>query len=146
MKKHRKILNDLFIMARDYENNTFRSKHASAIYIKNKLICYGFNEPKTHPFQSQFCKNEESLFWHSETRAIHNALRYVSKEDLVNATIYIARAKFDYEGNSMFGMSKPCEGCMKAIKTYGIKNIIYTNDTNEPNIFSYSHDTIGDYV
>lgn len=144
MKKHKKILNELFVLAIDNDVNSYRSRHAAALLYKNNVISYGVNENKTHPFQAQYGRNEECLFWHAETRAIHNALRSNSKEVIKNSSIYVSRAKMKNDAGNPYvlGLSKPCEGCMKAIKEFGIKNIFYTNDCEEPNTFSYTHEVI----
>ena len=124
-----KILNDLFTLARDIEP-VASSRLAAALVYKNRVVSYGFNRDKTHTFQARFAKNEESIYWHAETNAIHNALKLVDEDILRKTTLFVARAKYA-EPNSnewRWGNSKPCEGCMSCITKFDIKKIVYTLD------------------
>lgn len=108
------------------------SRLAACIVIGNKIVSYGTNQKKSHTFQAKYSKNPSSIFWHAETNAIFNALKYVEKEDLQQATLYIARIKFDspiiWKRKKIWGLSCPCEGCMEAIDAFQIKKVIYTID------------------
>lgn len=106
------------------------SRIFAAIYYKNKPVSYGWNHLKTHPFQAQFSKNKESIYWHAETNAIFNALRVVRDEDLRKMTLYVARSKH-LENLWSWGNSKPCSGCMLCSYTYKISKIVYTKDYRE---------------
>lgn len=96
---------------------------ASCIVKKNKIISFGHNKKKTHPLQSKFNKHPEAIYLHAEIDAIKNALKRVSVDDLVGSTLYIARTKKD--GSE--GLAKPCKGCMQAIDSFGIKEVVYTS-------------------
>ena len=128
MDKHSKILNNLFLMARD-NDPVGSSRLAAAIVLKNRVIAYGFNQAKTHPFQAQHAKNDDAIFWHAETNVIHNALKQVSEDDLKKATLYVARAKHpENKDGWIWGNSKPCCGCSDCINKHKIKRVIYTMD------------------
>lgn len=143
MSQHIKILKSLFQIARDIPSEAVphRTRHAAAVVIRNNIISYGINEMKTHPFQAQYSKNEEAIYWHAETRAIHNALKIIDEKDLRKATLYVARVKIDENMNKkteIIGASKPCCGCMKAIRDFQIKEVVYTEDPEYYNEFNYS--------
>jgi deoxycytidylate deaminase len=125
-----RVVENLFVAARDLEN-TNRAKIVAAIRVKNKIISMGYNDMKTHPFQQEYSKNEHAIYWHAETRAIHNALRVANENDLKRSTLFVVRSKksvYNDKHYDVCGLAKPCEGCMKAIKQYGIKKVVYSCD------------------
>ena len=83
---------------------------------------------KTHPFQAQFQTNDKQIYLHAETDAINRALKYISKDELRKATLYVARVKYKDNRNkkAIWAESMPCIGCQKAITSYGIKNVVHT--------------------
>lgn len=100
-----------------------------AIVIKNRVIAFGTNKKKTHPFQAQYAKNKDAIDLHAENDAIVNALHQVKIDDLERATMYIARAKRSTRGGPFtWGLAKPCTGCMRAISAFNIKRVVYTTD------------------
>lgn len=127
MNRHTRRLNDLFNLARDHKPEKLASVVAS-IYVGNSLVSYGFNSRKTHPLQYRFSKSEDSVCIHAEIDAIANALRRVSVEDLRGASLYVARAKSlgPKKPRDVVALAKPCEGCSKAIKVFGIGRVFYT--------------------
>lgn len=105
---------------------------AAAVYIGREMIALGTNQAKTHTFQQKFQKHEKACYWHAETNAIYNALKRVNIHDLENATLYVARVKYDNSdkkiGKLVFGSAKPCIGCESCIQWTGIKRVCYTTD------------------
>ena len=124
----KKILDNLFILSRD--NDSFAAASiAAAIVYKNKVISYGFNQSKSHPFQNRFRKNPHSIFLHAEVDAIKNALRTLSNEDLSKCTLMVVRTKLDKpKGSHILGNAMPCIGCAACIEAFGIKKVIYSTD------------------
>ena len=47
----------------------------AAIVLKNKVISFGRNKNKTHPFQLEYAKKPEALYLHAENDAINNDRR-----------------------------------------------------------------------
>ena len=124
------ILQTLATLARDL-HPVANCRIMAAIYYKNKLISYGCNQMKSHPFQAQFSKNEEAIYWHAETNAVYNALRVCDENDLKRMTLYVARTRHPEDGSRnqwIWGNSRPCEGCMSCLDKYKIKQIVYTLD------------------
>lgn len=100
---------------------------AAAITYKNRVVSYGVNSYKTSPFQKRFASNEDRIHLHAEISAIKNALRVMNVDDLKHTVLYVCRVK----RSGHWGMSKPCEGCQRAILEFGIKKIFYTTDDND---------------
>ncbi len=101
---------------------------AAAVVIKNKIISFGINRMKTDPFQAKYGKNKECIYMHAEIHAIKNALRHVEVDALRKADLYVLRIRNEDRGRAM---SKPCEGCQRAIAEFGIRNVIYTTDDGD---------------
>lgn len=127
-KRDHRILDFLSKAAEAADHVGIRAKLAAAIVIRNEIIAIGFNRKKTHPFQAQFQTNDKQIYLHAETDAINRALKYISKDELRKATLYVARVKYKDNRNkkAIWAESMPCIGCQKAISSYGIKNVIHT--------------------
>jgi len=125
-----KILNTLEVVLEDLPK-VFNAKVAAAVVYKGKIISVGVNQDKTHPVAAEYQKNEHSIFLHAEVDAIVKARKRISETDLKRSTLYVARVKMDSFQNTMFGMSRPCSGCMRCIKDHGIKKVIYTTHGDE---------------
>jgi len=121
-----------YILNHALENYGVRNiyKLASAVVYKKTVISIGLNQMKTHPLQSEFGTNEDSIYLHAEIDAIRKALQIIDKDQLKLCDMYVARVKKPYPETDFYitGLSKPCPGCLKAIKSFGIKNVYYTED------------------
>lgn len=71
-----------------------------------------------------------AVYNHAEIYAIHSFLKNNSAKKLKKCTLYVYRAKLK-SGKFTYGASKPCKGCMKAIKHFGIKHVIYEEFDSE---------------
>jgi tRNA(Arg) A34 adenosine deaminase TadA len=111
-------------------NDDSNIRFAAAVVYRNKIISVGYNRRKSHPFQAKFSKNPEAIFLHAEVHAIKNALRELTVEELKDTELYITRVKKpkSYSKHFVWGLSKPCCGCQRAIAEFGIKRTIYTCD------------------
>jgi len=127
--RHEKYMNTLAKLAIAVEP-VAQARLAAAIVYKNQLISFGINQRKTDPFQAKFSKNSEAIYIHAENSAIKNALRDLSIEKLSKATLYICRVK-KLDNRFVFGMAKPCVGCMKAIINFDIKKVYYSLDNGD---------------
>jgi len=128
MKTHLKILNNLKTLA--HSGTHPKVWIASSLVHRNKSISYGVNQMKTHPYQRRYAKNEESIYWHAETSAIHTADKKLNFDKFESSILYIARVKYNSTEKTNFvsGLAAPCEGCLRCITDYGIKTVIYTLD------------------
>lgn len=115
------------------ENPGVRSRYkmAAGVVYKKHLIATGINQYKSHPLMSEFGKNEEAIFLHAEIDAIKNALRLITPKQLSKCDLYIVRVKRDKSlKHYVHGLAKPCDGCRRAIEAFELRNVFYTQDTN----------------
>ena len=107
---------------------------AAAIVYKRHIISTGINSYKTHPLMCETNGYRPGqIYLHAETDAIRNALRLISKEQLKQCFMYIVRVKRPCIASNdwVYGLAKPCPGCEKTVKSYGIREIIWTEDESE---------------
>jgi deoxycytidylate deaminase len=126
--KELRIITILSKIAEAADHIGLRAKLAAAIVIKNEIVAIGLNRKKSHPFQVQFQANDKQIYLHAENDAINRALKYISRDEMKKSSLYIARVKFidNKTKQVIWAESKPCIGCQKAIKLYGISNVIHT--------------------
>jgi tRNA(Arg) A34 adenosine deaminase TadA len=114
-------------------NPNDREKFAAAVVCRNRIISIGMNSMKSHPLQAKYSKNEHAIFLHAEVAAIKNALREMDVDDLSKCDIYITRVKKEkpFSNKFVWGLSKPCAGCARAIAEFGFKRTVYTCDDGD---------------
>lgn len=114
------------IEAGDYYD--LKQRLASLLVYKGSIISVGINKRKSHPFQRKYASNEDAIYLHAETDCIVNALKYYSSDIISKSVMYVARMKKPNTAatNYVYGLSKPCEGCSRAIAQFGIKTVFYT--------------------
>ena len=107
-----------------------RFKLASAIVYRKNIITIGTNSYKTHPIMNEYGVNDSAIYLHAEIDALNKALRFVQEDQLAKCDLYVLRVKREDGFGSAWirGLAKPCDGCMKAIERYKIKNVYYTKD------------------
>lgn len=108
-----------------------RSRHAAAIIYRNRIVALGTNHFKTHPFQIKYRRTPDAIYLHAEVAAIKRAIRQLSEKELKRAVLVSVRVKYDHGLQPRFGMSKPCEGCQRAIVEFGIRRVYYTTENEE---------------
>lgn len=120
-----------------------RARIAAAIVYKNDIISLGTNQRKTHPLQAKFAKHWEAIHIHAEIDAIARAVRRIDSKKLSSCTLYVARVKVGSDGNRMWGLAKPCDGCARAIASFDIGQVVWTVDSSEtvPDLMSSRFDT-----
>ena len=132
MDKHEKVLDLLSVMAEGVDRNTTASgaRLAAAIVYKNQVVSVGVNQKKSHPFQAKYSTNEDAIFLHAETDTIRTALRPLTEKQLSKATLYVCRIKHEDGPNTplIWGLAKPCVGCQRAIATFDIKGVVYSEE------------------
>jgi len=96
---------------------------AAAIIYRKEIVALASNDVnKTHPLQGKYGRTPDAIYLHAEIAALAKFLRRRDVGDLSKSTLYIARLK----ANGDWGNAKPCPGCARAIRAFGIKEIIYT--------------------
>ena len=132
MKRHEKVMDLLSVVAEGVPRNTTSSgaRLAAAVVYKNRIISIGINQKRSHPFQAKYSVNEDAIYLHAETDTIRGALRYLSEKQLSKSTLYVCRVKHENgpESPIIWGLSKPCIGCQRAIATFDIKNVVYSEE------------------
>jgi len=96
----------------------------AVLAYRNRVVAVGQNSTKSHPLAAKYSKNEKAICLHAEIDAIKNALKVVDVEDLNKMTLYVARVK----RTGLIGNAKPCNGCQRAIETFGIGSVVWTED------------------
>lgn len=97
-----------------------RQKHAALVEKSGRVISWAINKYYNDPamFPSDLLTRErEMISVHAEI----NAIRRVSPEVLLGATIYVARV-----GSKGAALSRPCERCEDALVKAGVRKVIYT--------------------
>lgn len=130
MNRHEKHLHNLALIAEAGEL-AGNQRLAACLVYKNQMIALGVNKKKTHPFQKQFGRNDQSIFLHAEIDCILNALRRFDVDFLSKCILYVQRVKKRGPNTreSISGLAKPCEGCQRAIIQFGIKKVVYSLDS-----------------
>ena len=129
--KDKRYLNLMFEEAKETEAVS-GARIAACIVFKKTLVIIGTNQEKTDPWAARFAKNDEANSPHAEVQTIKNAINHFrgDYEAIAGATMYICRAKRDGIGGKwIWGLAKPCSGCMEAINFFKLKRVVYS--TNE---------------
>lgn len=99
------------------------------IVYRGQIIGEGWNQLKSHPLAARFGRNSGAIYLHAEVDAIKQALRWMAPSDrplrdlnLNGCTMYIARVL----KNGTPAMARPCEGCQRALATFGIEKVFWT--------------------
>ena len=102
--------------------NTYCSYHSASIIYKNKIMCYGVNKTKTHPMQNEYKNRPDRNYIHSEIDALVKFINLYGNASLNKCDMIVVRKKRGGEQ----GLSKPCPGCEKAIRAFGLRKVYYT--------------------
>lgn len=128
----RTILDELFLLAQDIDksDSSNTARVAAAMVHRRRVLSWAINDRKTHPFQAQFGKNGDAIFWHAETRAIHSVLQRHPASILKKCQLIVCRARYtdDRATDWQWGLARPCAGCERAIHKFSIPTIIYSLD------------------
>lgn len=94
----------------------------AVLSYRKQIKAVGWNRRRSHPMQKKFASIPERILLHAEIDCIKNALKQFPKDEIGKFTLYIARVHKD----GTPALAAPCEGCLEAIKEYGIKKVIWT--------------------
>ncbi len=119
-------------------SSTYETHNLGCVIVyKHHIISKGANSSKTHPQQKfynrkyrHFNKSEKPIMdsVHAEIRALNNIPYPIAEKlDWSKVEVYIYRS---CPGKKLgFGLARPCNACLAALKDKGIKKIYYTTDT-----------------
>lgn len=131
MSRHIRRLNNAIDMVRDHPGYG-KAMISAILFHGNRKIGSGLNTSKSHSFAVKYSKNPHAIFLHAEQSAIYSAEKLLGKSTLLGmkTILYVARLKqvSNINEEKIWGLAKPCDGCMKAIREYGISKVIYTLD------------------
>lgn len=102
--------------------------HVGAVIADGRdILSVGVNGRKSHPLQQKynrlkFTDNHGHHLMHAELEAIVKGRAQGNK--LAGTTMYVYRLM----KTGMKGMSRPCVGCMQALKDFGIHRVMYTTE------------------
>lgn len=118
------------------KNSSFDNFHMGCVIVyKKHIIGAAANSDKTHPMQAKYnqyrhfnkTKNGIKHSVHAEIAAINSIPYTVGREiEWSKVKIYIYRLSPGKPGG--YGLSRPCPGCMQAIRDMGIQHVYYTGD------------------
>lgn len=111
-----------------------RFKLAAGIVFRRHLIATGVNSYKTHPWMNEWGTNSDSIFLHAEIDAIKNSLKLINQSQLERCSMYIVRVKRLSPTDRYrwtYGLAKPCDGCMRAITNFNLKQVLWTHDESK---------------
>ena len=108
------------------------SARVTAVLKLGSFSVWANNSKKSHPFQKRFGKNEDCIYLHAEIAAIKewiDAEHPFDPDALKKAEMYVMRAKRAHKkGPWVTGLAKPCPGCQRALATFEISKVFYTED------------------
>lgn len=112
----------------------FKQVHIGCVAVyKGKIIGIGCNTNKTHPIQKKYNKYRDvqgccnpNLYNAPKMHAEINCLNQIRHLDInfSKVKLYIYRQRKDRE----FSIARPCDSCMRAIKSMNIHEIYFTGN------------------
>ena len=106
----------------------YKKQHVGCVAVyQGQIIGLGCNCNKTHPTQyyyNRYRKQSDTMLpkLHAEISCI-NQIKHL-EINFSKVKLYIYRIRNDQP----YGMSRPCQSCMAAIKDLGIRDIYYTTN------------------
>lgn len=101
------------------KQSTFKRHRLGAVVVKgHRILSTGYNEVR-------YSKLTGKHTLHAEASAIIKLLKSGHQNDLVGSTMYVTR----FTRGGRIGMAKPCDNCSDLLRSVGISNVIYTDDT-----------------
>lgn len=117
--------------------STYKSHNLGCVIVyKHHIISQASNSNKTHPQQREynmkyrtFRKGKKPIIdsIHAEMKALSEISYPIAQQiDWSKVKVYVYR---NCPGKKLgFGMARPCEACIAALRDKGIKHIYYTTD------------------
>lgn len=126
----------LFAARREAQSSDFDVFHVGCVIVyKRHIIGAASNSDKTHPMQKRYnqyrhfnkTKNGIKHSVHAEIAALNSIPYTIGKEvEWSKVKVYIYRICPGRVGG--YGLAKPCEACVQALRDIGIKHIYYTGN------------------
>lgn len=119
-------------------NSDRRCRHFSFILYKNRLIATGINNSKTHPINLKNRKisrvTGDDYSDQKQTCSEFNAILKLKRlTNIDTRKCNIVNIRFDR--NNKIAMARPCMSCQSLLRYFEFKNIIYTDDSGNYQIY-----------
>jgi deoxycytidylate deaminase len=119
-------------------NSDRRCRHFSFILYKNRLIATGTNNSKTHPMNLKNRKvsrvTGDDYSDQKQTCSEFNAILKLKRlTNIDTKKCNIINIRFDRNNN--IAMAKPCMSCQSLLRYFEFKNIIYTDNSGNYQIY-----------
>ena len=121
---------------KEAENSDFENFHLGCVIVyKKHIIGSASNSEKTHPMQARYnqyrnfnkTNNGIKHSIHAEIAAINSIPYTIGREvEWSKVKVYIYRICPGRIGG--YGLAKPCEACIQALRDIGIRHIYYTGN------------------
>ena len=131
-KRDQKLINHALSLATESEFR--RARMACVATYRRRIIAEANNGNKTHPLQSKYNVYRDDYHndgvvmpkVHAEMACLASIKSMIQKHNInpSEITLYVARSCLNRDR----GMARPCKACMRAIKDFGIRHVIYTTD------------------
>lgn len=106
------------IAEKQAKKSPFNRHKLGAVIVKgNRVLSTGYNEIR-------FSKYTGTNTVHAEESAIIKLLKARRLHDLVGSTLYVTR----FTPGGAIALSKPCERCIRLIRSVGISTVLHTTD------------------
>jgi tRNA(Arg) A34 adenosine deaminase TadA len=125
-EKYANIITKLTNLAKT-NSRVGRCRVVAAIVKRNKIFVIGCNSYEGGALSSRFKKDYLAVYEHAEIAAIKSFLKKYPKRDISKYSLVIVRVKLNKKGEWIWGSSKPCRGCQKAIKYFKMKRVFFLN-------------------
>lgn len=147
-----KILKGLNEAANMAIKSELNFRHGSVLISSNRILATGYNQSRSK--YGHIC----SCCLHAEVACLHNFVKNVCRQPfngkikdkkwqrvLNRSTIYVVRIPRVNNKLEYLNYSKPCTDCMNILKSYGVKNVIYSDIDNNITI-SKTRELDCDYI
>lgn len=124
LEKYKKIVTTLTNLAKR-NKRVGRCRVVAAIVKRNKIFVVGSNSYEGGVLSSRFKKDCLAVYEHAEIAAIKSFLKKYPKRDISKYSLVIVRVKLNKKGEWVWGCSKPCQGCQKAIQYFKMKRVFF---------------------
>jgi len=103
-------------------------KMGAALYAGSTLLSLGFNDYDRTSKHSQHSTYVGNL--HAEIACLTRRWHYDKSNNLI---LYIARTVTDTKKTVLqYGVSRPCQSCMKAIQAFGVRRVRFFDENGIP--------------
>lgn len=110
------------LLPESHGDDLCRARHFAYLLDKTRVIGIGWNKAKNHPWLRKFNYPSICNSIHAELNVLSRNRNNCYGKDMVVLRI---------NRNNKLDMSRPCIGCMSAIKIMGIRSVCYTNEDGQ---------------